>query len=99
MFNVNDHVVCIDSSMAHHIVAELKKDMPNWVVKGKKYIIRDIVDSDFVVGIRLEEVVNPPRWFQLVKKYMEPCFATWRFRKLEETSIEISIEQEELITL
>ena len=99
MLAIGDKVICIDSSMAHHIVAELKKDMPNWVVKGKKYIIRDIVDSDFVVGIRLEEVVNPPRWFQLVKKYMEPCFMISRFRKIEETSIEISIEQEELITL
>jgi hypothetical protein len=99
MLAIGDKVICIDSSMAHHIVAELKKDMPNWVVKGKEYIIRDIVDSDFVVGIRLEEISNPPRWFQLVKKYMEPCFMISRFRKLEETSIEISIEQKELITL
>jgi hypothetical protein len=30
---------------------------------------------------------------------MEPCFAIWRFRKLEETTREISIHQEELITL
>ena len=39
MLAIGDKVICIDSSMAHHIVAELKKDMPNWVVKGKKYII------------------------------------------------------------
>jgi hypothetical protein len=99
MFSIGDKVICINSSMSAHIVEEVKKDMPNWVVKDKQYIIRDIVDSDFVVGVRLEEIVNPPRYFQLVKKYMEPCFAIWRFRKLEETTREISVEQEELITL
>jgi hypothetical protein len=30
---------------------------------------------------------------------MEPAFATWRFRKIEEVTKEISVEQEELITL
>lgn len=101
MLAIGDKVICIDSSMAHHIVAELKKDMPNWVVKGKKYIIRDIVDSDFVVGIRLEEVVNPPRWFQLVKKYMEPCFMISRFRKIENVSNKTEMYEnvEELIII
>lgn len=99
MFKINDRVICIDSSMQSHTVAELKKDMPNWVIKDKQYIIRDIVDSDFVVGVRLEEITNPLRWFKLVNKYMEPAFALWRFRKIEEITKEISVEQEELITL
>jgi len=99
MLAIGDKVICIDSSMQAHTVAELLKDVPNWVIKGKQYTIRDIVDSDFVVGIRLEELTNPSRWFQLIGKYMEPAFATWRFRKVEETTIEISIEQEELIEL
>jgi len=99
MLNIGDKVVCIDSSMQTHTVSELLKDMPHWVVKDKQYTIRDIVDSDFVVGVRLEELVNPPRWFKLVNKYMEPAFATWRFRKIEEVTKEINVEQEELITL
>jgi hypothetical protein len=99
MLSIGDKVVCIDSSMQPHTVAELLKDCPNWVVKDKQYTIRDIVDSDFVVGVRLEELVNPPRWFKLVNKYMEPAFATWRFRKIEEVTNKISVEQEELITL
>ena len=69
MFSIGDKVICINSSMSAHIVEEVKKDMPNWVVKDKQYIIRDIVDSDFVVGVRLEEIINPPRYFQLIKKY------------------------------
>jgi hypothetical protein len=35
----------------------------------------------------------------LINKYQEPAFKLDRFRKLEETTREISIEQEELITL
>lgn len=99
MFDINDKVVCIDSSMSPHTVSELLKDMPNWVKQGQQYTIRSIEDSDFVVGVRLEEIHNPSRFFPLVGKYMEGCFATWRFRKIEEVTKEISVEQEELITL
>lgn len=99
MLSVGDTVICIDSSMATHTVEELTRDVPNWVKQGKQYTIRSIEDSDFVVGVRLEEVINPPKYFKLVNKYMEPCFATWRFRKIERVTKEISVEQEELITL
>jgi hypothetical protein len=50
MFNVGDKVVCVDSSMQLHTVEELRRDVPNWVKQGQQYTIRDIVDSDFVVG-------------------------------------------------
>ena len=56
MFNVGDKVVCVDSSMQLHTVEELRRDVPNWVKQGQQYTIRDIVDSDFVIGVRLEEI-------------------------------------------
>jgi hypothetical protein len=99
MLSIGDKVVCIDSSMQPHTVAELLKDCPNWVVKDKQYTIRAIIDLDFVVGVYLEEVSNPPKWFKVVNKFMEPTFRIDRFRKIEEVTKEISVEQEELITL
>ena len=99
MFNVNDRVVCVDASMLVHTVEELTRDVPNWVKEGQQYTIRGFADHDFVVGVYLEELHNPPRWFKLVNRFIEPAFRTDRFRKLEETTIEISIEQEELITI
>lgn len=100
MFNVNDSVICINSSMNLHTVAELTKDMPHWVKEGEKYTIRGFHDNDGIVtGVLLEELHNPPRWFQLINKYQEPAFRTDRFRKFEETTMEISIEQEETITI
>lgn len=100
MLNIGDKVICINSSMNLHTVAELRKDMPQWVKEGEQYTIRGFHDNDGIVtGVLLEELHNPPRWFQLINKYQEPAFRTDRFRKLEETEIEISIEQEETITI
>jgi len=99
MFDIGDKVVCIDSSMQTHVVEELKKDCPNWIKKDNIYTIRAIIDLDFVVGVYLEEVSNPPKWFKVVNKFMEPTFRINRFRKIEEITKEISVEQEELITL
>ena len=99
MFNVNDRVVCIDGSMQSHVVEELKKDCPNWIKKNEIYTIRAIIDLDFVIGVYLEEVHNPPKWFKVVNKFMEPTFRINRFRKIEEITKEISVEQEDLITL
>ena len=100
MLNIGDKVICINSSMNLHTVAELRKDMPKWVKEGEQYTIRGFHDNDGIVtGVLLEELHNPPRWFQLINKYQEPAFRTDRFRKLEETEIEISIEQEETITI
>jgi len=100
MFNVGDKVVCIDASMQLHTVEELRRDVPNWVKQGQQYTIRDIVDSDFVVGVRLEEITNPMKYFKLIDKYMEPAFGTFRFRKLETAPpIAVHVEQEELISI
>ena len=99
MLKIGDKVICIDSSMISYTVEELTRDVPNWVKQDKQYIIRGFADHDFVVGVYLEEIHNPPKWFDLVGKFIEPAFKQSRFRKLEETAREISIHQEELITL
>jgi hypothetical protein len=99
-FDIGDKVVCIDSSMLHHTVAELRKDMPQWVVEGKQYTIRGFHDNNGIVaGVLLEELHNPPRWFHLINRYQEPAFGLFRFRKLETAYTEVSIEQEEFITI
>jgi len=86
---IGDKVICVDAGKQPHTAEELNNDMPNWVVKGRIYTIRDIVDSDFVVGVRLEELHNPSRYFRLVERSMEGCFATWRFRKQEQVTKEV----------
>ncbi len=93
MFEVGQRVICVDDSMQPHTVEELKKDVPSWVKKDKKYTIRDIVDHDFVVGVRLEEVTNPPAFFKIINKVIEPAFASWRFRALQEDEVEVEVEE------
>ena len=96
MFSVGEKVVCFDSSMQPHTVEELKLDCPNWVKKDAKYTIRAIIDHDFVVGVLLEEISNPLKYFKVVDKVLEPAFASWRFRKLKEDEVTVEQLTEEL---
>lgn len=93
MFEIGDVVVCVDASMLPHTVEELTKDVPNWVKEGQKYTIRGFADHDFVVGVYLEEIHNPPKWFQVVGGFYEPAFKTSRFRKLEAAVVSLEIEE------
>ena len=94
MFEIGEQVVCIDASMQTHTIEELSKDVPNWIVQDKKYIIRGFHDNDgIVLGVLLEEVVNPIKFFKLINKFQEPAFAVWRFRKLNPSEVNVKIEE------
>lgn len=94
MFEIGEQVVCIDASMQTHTIEELSKDVPNWITQDKKYIIRGFHDNDgIVLGVLLEEVVNPIRFFKLINKFQEPAFAVWRFRKLNPSEVDVKIEE------
>lgn len=99
MFKIGDEIVCINASMQTHTVEELTRDVPNWIKEGQHYHVRGFADYDFVVGVYLDEIHNPPKWFNSVGGFLEPAFRMDRFRKIERSRRKISIEQEELITL
>jgi hypothetical protein len=94
MFEIGEVVVCIDASMQTHTIEELSKDVPNWVTQDKKYTVRGFNENDgIVLGVLLEEIVNPLRYFKLVNKFQEPAFAQWRFRKLKADEVNASVEE------
>jgi len=97
MVEIGDKVICINDAKQPHTVEELNKDVPNWIKRGKEYTIRAIIDSDFVVGVLLEEVINSPVYFKVVNKVQEPSFLISRFRKREESSVAVEEEIEKLI--
>lgn len=98
MFEIGETVVCIDASMQAHTIEELSKDVPNWITQDKKYIIRGFNENDgIVLGVLLEEIVNPIRFFKLINKFQEPAFAEWRFRKLKPDEVNVNIEEFEMI--
>ena len=100
MFEIGETVMCIDASMQTHTIEELSKDVPNWITQDKKYIIRGFNENDgIVLGVLLEEVVNPIRFFKLINKFQEPAFRTDRFRKLKPSEVEeeVSYNIEELV--
>jgi len=92
MFQIGDKVICVNDYKNPETREELLIDMPNWVKKGEKYTVRGFLDSDFVVGVYLEEVKNPVKYFKLINKVAEGAFATWRFEKLKEDKVTIEKE-------
>jgi len=87
---VGDRVVCVDSSKLQHTCNELSADVPNWVVEGSHYTIREIREHDFgAVGVLLEEIRNKPRYFRLIDGTMEPMFKISRFRRLKPKEVEV----------
>jgi len=100
---VGDEVLCVDSSMKPEMREKIYRDFPVWIKKGDKYIVREILfNDDIVVGILLQNRVNPKKWIPLLKRMQEPAFADWRFvkkrsayqideaKKEEEKSVEVS---------
>lgn len=94
---VGQKVVCIDASKQPHVQEELSQDVPNWVEKGKIYTVRSIEDFDYVVGIRLEEIVNPIKYFRLLGRSMESTFRSDRFRELQDVEVESEVEIKEAV--
>ncbi|HEY0895532.1 MAG TPA: hypothetical protein VGE15_03185 [Sphingobacteriaceae bacterium] len=94
-----DRVICIDDRIDPEKAEEIKRDFEIWVVKDKEYTIREILDNNGIVpGILLEEIHNFPKFFNLINKYQEPAFATWRFRKLNYgTATEEVVQEQEMV--
>lgn len=79
------------------ITWENKPDRPQVPIQGNIYTIRDIFSiTGGETGIRLEEVINPPRQFK--QGFMEVLFRIDRFRELQ-PPMDISELVEESISL
>jgi hypothetical protein len=87
---VGERVVCTDASKLPHTCDELSSDVPNWVVDGSQYTIREIQEYDFgAVGVLLEEIRNEPRYFWLIDRTTEPMFKISRFRRLKPREVQV----------
>lgn len=99
-FYIGDRVSCVDSSMRPEAMEELKRTVPNWVVKDEEYAIRGLQDNNGItLGILLEEITNPLIYIPLLGRVQEPAFAEWRFRKLvpNESMVEVVSEVLEMV--
>lgn len=91
MLGVGDEVMCIDDSKPS---AFNPLDYPNWVKKGTEYTVRELLDNDnIVVGVLLEELVNPTVYIKLIDRFQENTFGTFRFA-LQKTAYAIEKEKE-----
>jgi hypothetical protein len=96
-FHIGDTIVCVDASMKPEALAEIKRTIPNWVVKEEEYVIRGFQENDGIaLGILLEEITNPLCYIPLLGRVQEPAFADWRFRKLSSSEIMVEVASEVL---
>jgi hypothetical protein len=91
-------VVCVDDSMRPEVAEWQPKYCPNWVKLDAKYTIREFDDNDGIVdGVLLEEIRNPMVYLTKWNRFIEPRFAAWRFREMEESeSTEETVVSEEI---
>lgn len=90
-------VVCIDASMRPEVAEWQPKHCPNWVRKGAIYTIRQFNNhADVVDGVLLMEIVNPVVYLTRWGRFLEPHFATWRFRELQDPELAIVEHHTEL---
>ena len=77
MFNKGDKVVCGNDNVPEGFSSNT---YPEWVEKGRIYTVREtLYNDDIVVGVLVEELVNPIVWQELLQRHQEAAFATWRF--------------------
>jgi hypothetical protein len=99
----NDEFICTDDSIAPDQIEWQKKFCPQWPKKGETYTLREWRDNDGIVdGYLMNELINPPCFVIKFNKTMEPAFATWRFKRLQNQppqSVAIEEEVEEFDTI
>lgn len=95
MFEIGEIVVCCEDYILPHTREELSKNMPNWVKKDQKYRIRGFNDNNgIVLGVLLEEVINPILYFKLIDRTQECSFRLDRFRKIQDDEVNVEVEEE-----
>jgi len=74
-------VICTDASYPTNPKAIQHK---YWVKQNQKYTVREpVYRNGKLVGLLLEEIVNPKVFDHIAEAEFEPGFAIWRFKKQE----------------
>jgi hypothetical protein len=87
MLQIGQKVICIDDSVEPRVLADIKNNFQQWVVKDEIYTIRDLIYNDIgVTTVLLVELRNTPIFFpKTIGKFQEPGFKMSRFAPLNST--------------
>lgn len=81
MFQVGQHVICVDDSDCNIRFGEKSPK------KGSVYTVRELTFFSGAPGLRLEEIVNAP--LKYADGFGEATFFAWRFRPLSSDRLSI----------
>lgn len=91
-FKKGEKVVCVDASPS---TPTTMSKFEAWPSQDEVYHVRDQRPQGAEGGVLLEELRNPPVYFEQVMGKLEPAFNPARFRRVEEeTSAERAAEEE-----
>lgn len=91
-FKRGEKVVCVDAS---HSTPTTMSKFRTWPSQDEVYRVRDQRPEGAEGGLLLEELRNPPVYFEQVMGKLEPAFNPKRFRRVEEEASAESAEEEE----
>jgi hypothetical protein len=77
-----DAVICINSHFEDSKTNPFEFSKIKLPKEKEYYTVREIVESSYGIGIRLEEVVNKKYYFDNIRRKEEPIFDINRFRLL-----------------
>ncbi len=78
-----EKVKCIDDCFVDEPTNPFRKSQLHLPEENEIYTIREMVKTDYGVGVRLEEIRNDTFYFDNIKRYEEPIFGIYRFETIE----------------
>lgn len=75
-------VRCIDDFFVDDRHNPFKASELNLPKAGEVYTVREIVDTGYGLGLRLEEIRNKEYFYQNIRRHEEPPFGVSRFESL-----------------
>ena len=84
-------MVCIDASYS---TPTTMSKFRSWPTRDEIYRVREQRPEGAEAGVLLEEVKNPPVYFEQVMGKLEPAFNPGRFRRLREEATREGAEEE-----
>jgi hypothetical protein len=76
-------IICIDDFFEDEDTNPFDVDELILPEAGREYTVREVVRTDYGIGLRLEEIRNEEYYFENVCEYQEPIFGKNRFSPVE----------------
>jgi len=79
---IGDKIKCVNGKFHNESTNPFRLGDIQIPKKGSVYTVREVVETNYGTGLRLEEIKNRKFYFQNIKRFEEPIFIVARFKKI-----------------